>query len=122
VVAWPTPNPLPADVLAWATPTARDWKDSPGMSLVRGDGRSRVDLVPRQVFAWSTPLTTDAVGAGNRVPSHATHAGLSLTDMVGGRGAGPRLNPRFSAALMGFPATWCDVAEQVFPGRKGKQS
>lgn len=46
----------------WVTPTTLDHKDTPGMSLVRPDGRSRVDQLPRQVAAaltsglWPTPL------------------------------------------------------------------
>ena len=35
----------------WVTCTTRDHKDTPGMSLVRPDGRSRVDQLPRQVAA-----------------------------------------------------------------------
>jgi len=35
----------------WITPTTRDHKDTPGMSLERSDGRSRVDQLPRQVAA-----------------------------------------------------------------------
>jgi hypothetical protein len=35
----------------WATPTARDWKDTAGMKAQREDGKSRLDQLPRQVFA-----------------------------------------------------------------------
>lgn len=35
----------------WVTCTTRDHKDTPGMSLERSDGRSRVDQLPRQVAA-----------------------------------------------------------------------
>jgi hypothetical protein len=48
----------------WLTPTTRDYKDSPGMSLApRRDGASRTDLLPRQVYAtmralWATPTAS----------------------------------------------------------------
>src|ERR1700722_19348685 len=47
----------------WATPTQRDWKDSPGMSLksINPDGseRDRTDLILRQIFAfWPTPVAS----------------------------------------------------------------
>ena len=35
----------------WATPSSRDWKDTPNQSKKRPDGRSRLDQLPRQVFA-----------------------------------------------------------------------
>lgn len=38
--------------LRWTTPSSRDWKDTPGMSIVRPDrgGAGRLDQLPRQVF------------------------------------------------------------------------
>lgn len=39
------------EAATWITPTTRDHKDTPGMSLERSDGRSRVDQLPRQVAA-----------------------------------------------------------------------
>lgn len=57
----------------WVTPTARDWKDSPGVAVgaVNPDGseRTRVDQLPRQaaIAGWPTPQAFDA-GAGIRAP------------------------------------------------------
>jgi hypothetical protein len=31
----------------WTTPSARDWKDTPGMAIVAKDGRVRLDQLPR---------------------------------------------------------------------------
>jgi hypothetical protein len=51
---------------AWATPSARDWKDSPGMATVAKDGkRKRTDQLARQVFAekketFPTPMASEA--------------------------------------------------------------
>ena len=50
---------------SWVTPSARDWKDSPGMSMVRPDGRKRLDQLPRQaqLAAWPTPQAHDCTTA-----------------------------------------------------------
>lgn len=82
-------QPLPAQMYAntslWVTPSARDWKDSAGMSLApRKDGASRIDLLPRQMIA------TEAGGA--------TENGSSATTKK--RGAP---NPAFPCWLMGWP-------------------
>ena len=49
----------------WVTASARDWKDTPGMATTRGDGRSRVDQLPRQVAAalWATPVANLSIAA-----------------------------------------------------------
>jgi hypothetical protein len=56
----------------WNTPSARDWKDTPGMTAQRADGRSRIDQLPRQVAAalWQTPVADDALDrTGGKVNS-----------------------------------------------------
>lgn len=52
----------------WVTPSARDWKDTPGMTTERPDGRSRIDQLPRQMAAqWSTQRASDGEkGAPNQ--------------------------------------------------------
>lgn len=50
----------------WATPTTRDHKDTGDLSgsMTRKDGKSRLDVLPRQVFAmWATPLVNDELGS-----------------------------------------------------------
>jgi hypothetical protein len=51
---------------AWVTPSARDYKDSPGMATARKDGRHRLDLLPRQAFLtyWPTPCGQDGPNGG----------------------------------------------------------
>jgi hypothetical protein len=51
-----------ARLATWTTPAARDWKDSPGMTAERKDGKSRTDQLPRQAHlaTWSTPKSSDA--------------------------------------------------------------
>lgn len=50
----------------WVTPSARDWKDSPGMATVAsnpdGSVRNRVDQLPRQAVmaGWPTVTAADA--------------------------------------------------------------
>lgn len=69
----------------WVTPSARDWKDTPGMNTTRPDGRSRVDQLPRQAVlaGWNTPNTNT-----NDQPEHSR------------RGSGTPLGP---AKLAGWP-------------------
>ena len=58
-----------APLAGWATASARDWKDSPGMALeaVNPDGsaRSRIDQLPRQaqLAGWPTARANDGTGA-----------------------------------------------------------
>lgn len=49
-----------AEMALWVTASARDWKDTPGMTTTSEDGRSRIDQLPRQVAAacWPTPTAS----------------------------------------------------------------
>lgn len=72
------------------TPSARDWKDTSGMSEsgVDPDGsiRSRLDQLPRQAQLAATGET--ATGGGARM------------------GSGGQLDPEFSRWLLGVPLAW----------------
>jgi hypothetical protein len=67
----------------WATPSARDWKDTPGMArtAINADGtlRNREDQLARQVYA----------------AENAT---------------GGRMNPDWIEWLMGWPISWTESA------------
>ena len=132
---------LMEDARDWATPSTRDWKDSPGMATtgINPDGseRSRLDQLPRQAVAWTTPQAHDvAMGDPARIGRHGTkHGGRDLTDEAAAFAVGqmpspseattapsdsspvkPRrrgLNPRFGLWLMGFPVAWLDCVESA---------
>lgn len=100
---------------SWVTPSARDWKDSAGMSTSAEDGRTRLDQLPRQMTAaWPTP---DASLGGPDPLTRKT--GLSTQTYMAGAGmapSGPAPNgssattakrgapsPAFACWLMGWP-------------------
>jgi hypothetical protein len=66
---------------AWTTPSARDWKDSPGMVAERTDGKSRVDQLPRQAYltGWATPITNDAEKRGQVGTGYGLAGVVNLT-------------------------------------------
>ena len=87
---------LPADaaLATWATPSSRDWKDSPGMATtgINPDGseRTRLDQLPRQA------QLTDSGTTPNGSPAETEKRG--------------QLNPEFSLWLQGIPAEWASCA------------
>lgn len=95
----------------WVSPSARDWKDTPGMKTVAknpdGSVRNRVDQLPRQ-----------AAMAG---PARLTASGQMLTGSSVGMENGGQLNPAHSRWLMGLPIEWDDcavTAMQSMPKRR----
>ena len=77
----------------WATPSSRDWKDTPGMAPtgVNPDGstRNREDQLPRQVSGQTTPSSE-----------------------------GGALNPTFVCWLMGYPSEWINCAPSAMPSSR----
>ena len=80
---------------AWPTPTTRDYKDTGDLSksMVRKNGKSRLDGVPRV----ASIVETESTGKS-------------------------QLNPRFSLWLMGYPIEWGCCGERVtLSSRKPRQ-
>nr|WP_263498593.1 hypothetical protein [Mesorhizobium sp. ESP7-2] len=135
-------QPLPAQMhqaSPWVTPSARDWKDSPGMATTAGD-RNRVDQLPRQMMQepqamWPTAEagafgTSDVPRLPERRQKYAEKYGnngfgLTLGQMitVETEPTGPTPNgssattakrgapnPVFAFWLMGFPDEWISGA------------
>ena len=113
---------------SWATPTARDWKDTLGMSLTwtnpDGSVRNRTDRLMSQIILsqWPTPVTSESThcyggwnkdGSRNIILKLTGTAKLLSVETVST--APSQLNPRFSLWLMGFPIEWAYCGEQVTP-------
>ena len=81
---------LEDQVQGWTTPSARDWKDTPGMATTGtnpdGSTRERMDQLPRQIHGAT---------------------GISSSVATEKRGA---LEPQFARWLMSFPEIWDSVS------------
>jgi len=121
----------------WATPNARDWKDTAGMNKERKDGREKIDQTPRQVYAsldgsglftpptasenWGEIVTgTTRYAAQNAelitpnvdVPAQQWMKCPIKSGMESNTPAPNRLgllNPAFSEWLMGWVIGWTDL-------------
>lgn len=120
-------QPLPSQMhqaSPWVTPSARDWKDTPGMATATEDGRSRLDQLPRQMAAaWPTPTLADVAG-GRKSRSGARSGELLMNGLLRGTAPSGQVpngspattarpgapNPVFACWLMGFPAEWVSGA------------
>ena len=113
-----------AKMAGWATPSARDWKDSPGMKTtgVNPDGslRKRLDQLPRQAVlaGWASPRASDskknyrsAEAALREIARKGISNDLGLIVSQFSAPMEPTeqslvLNPEFSRWLMGYPEAW----------------
>jgi hypothetical protein len=91
-----------AEMVAWSSPSARDWKDTPGMSAtgINPDGseRTRLDQLPRQAQLADSGETS----SGSPAPTAE-------------RG---RLNPAHSRWLMGYPPAWDACGVTAMPSSR----
>ena len=93
---------MAAQRTSWPTASARDWKDTPGMSETGtnpdGSTRSRLDQLPRV-------------------------AGLTVTGSPAATEKPGQLNPAHSRWLMGYPPEWDACAPTAMPSsRKSRKS
>ena len=110
----------------WATPSARDWKDTPRMSKTREAGKTRVDQLPRQVYAaqdgsglFSPPTATETdtvlsvkmilAIAGVPAPLWKNVNTLNTAANFTPAPASGLLNPPWVEWLMGWPIGWTDL-------------
>jgi len=93
------PLKVDSDGSSWPTPTARDWKDTPGewMLKPRSDDRKRIDQLHRQLYM----------------------DGLLAEDVRQHLGSLPllsfRVNPNWIEELMGFPTGWTELESSETP-------
>lgn len=104
----------------WPTPSARDWKDTPGMAETAEDGRNRLDQLARVVYheerKWPTPRAMDAekVPSGHRGNSDSLNASVAREENMQVAATG-KLNPTWVEWLMGFPLGWTDLEDSETP-------
>ncbi len=118
----------------WSTPSARDWKDSPGMAQtgVNPDGstRTRLDQLPRQVALYPTPTSLAPARNGNNEAGNPAGLVAIRAIAIGMPQSGSSvqtekpgaLAPDFVAWLMGFPTTWLECAPEAMPKSRSKRS
>lgn len=77
----------------WPTANSRDWKDTPGMTKTRKDGKSRKDQLARRVYCEE-----------------------EIIEKIG------TLNPTWVEWLMGFPLGWTELKDLAMPrSRKSRK-
>jgi len=105
---------LSAQALQWPTPAAQNWKGSSEASIIRADGKSRMDILhyrAEQGFTHPDPATRLD---GQRPSPHAPISRPLWASMIASHGpvvsrrilkarARRRLNPLFVGWLMGWP-------------------
>lgn len=84
----------------WTTPSARDWKDTAGMSVTStdpdGSQRTRLDQLPRQAQLTGWPTPDAHSGSGGRTPA-------DLHKLTRASGTKVQVTINHAAALAGWP-------------------
>jgi len=108
------------DQKMWPTATARDWKDSPGMSTVSknpdGSVRNRTDLLPRAVYALGQQGQDNSNSGGNPPASSGQSQQNWQTFAPGTNNRGETPHRQVVKALVNGekPTTQCLTVDQVF--------
>jgi hypothetical protein len=104
--------------LAWPTASARDWKDTAGMSKARdGKALGRVDQLPRAVYHHDGLLDQANLSTNGKSQEsqqwptpRANKVHPVITEEIAGHcgKAQGKLNPDWVEQLMGLPTGWTD--------------
>lgn len=92
------------------TPTTRDWKDTPGMTTTRSDGRTRLDRLPMLIFDCARSAGIDLQSLTPTAAQTVSVKGLNVIL------EGTEFCPELSEWLMGWPIGWTD-SEPLEMGR-----
>lgn len=97
----------------WATPSARDWKDTQGMSKVAGGGESEPTSY-RDKSLWLTPSANeDAAGTvKGKMQKMLTHQAKESSGLNAPTESCGQLSPEFVFWLMGFPAGYLSCVQR----------
>jgi hypothetical protein len=116
---WRMPSPPPicalrasarrtpdSDFIGWVTPSARDWKDSPGMATTGtnpdGSTRLRLDQLPRQVIGARSMSSNVATGKARRIEPGSFPLAHGVPARVGRlRAYGNAIVPQLAAEFIG---------------------
>jgi len=87
------------------TPTARDWKDTFGMTPERVDGKTRLDRLPMLLFEFArrAGLSTKTNWANTDAQT------VVLMDLVEIKITGPDYCPELPEWVMGWPVGWTEL-------------
>ena len=87
------------------TPTARDWKDTPGMTPNRKDGKTRLDRLPMALFdlVRSAGISTKSNAERMCAPT------VKVMDLAEITITGPDYCPELPEWVMGWPICWTEL-------------
>jgi hypothetical protein len=119
--------PLPAQAAQWPTPAAQNWKGSSEASVIRADGKSRMDILHYRAEQGFTRPNPEITPHGQRSLRHAPISRPLWAYLIASHGrvvsrrilkarARRRLNPLFVGWLMGWPIghALCDCSATEF--------